>query len=226
VLRNPIIVAAACGALGMLSVIQVWRAVQDEPAPSTAAAVHAQDVGDLLQSSEATGDDSSISPAYVSDARTVIGDAPAAESQASAAEVAAALPPMADDSARADASAWVAAGTCSPALVTAEMLRWMFDPRGMDALADGVRPLEVSESGSVMVFGDYTVTLNAASKTIAVDGPTGADILERDITTCIAGSGEAATGPYGNWQWSASDAAWRYVNAAQQEQNDTARTSP
>jgi len=67
--------------------------------------------------------------------------------------------------------AWQATGLCAPAAVTLDMLALVFAPVGNPS------------SG----LGPYTVTIDDNAKTVTVDGPAGADVLQRDIMRCVVG---------------------------------------
>lgn len=105
------------------------------------------------------------------------------------------------------AGEFAATGLCAPALVTTEMLRWALSP------SVGDNPMTVDQTDTTLTLGDYTVNVDAASRSVTVTGPEGADVLSRDIDRCVVGEGTPGVPPatIGNWRY-ADGTGWRYVD--------------
>lgn len=108
---------------------------------------------------------------------------------------------------------WVAEGYCQPAPVAGDTLVHAFAPYATGDL-EGASPIVVEASPERLRLGDYVVTFDSSAKRIAVSGPVGADILERDILRCIGPEGLTPASSVGTWVWSASDGGWRYEDSS------------
>ncbi len=108
---------------------------------------------------------------------------------------------------------WKADGLCGPDVVTPSLIRMVFDPQVLGAAAAGTSPMPAGDDAGGVTLGPYRVTLDFAARRVAVAGPDGADVLQRDIERCIGpiehGKGFSSSGM---WRWSDAQGGWRYVD--------------
>lgn len=151
---------------------------------------------------------------------TLSATAPALAPEAAAASlapVAEGQPLTSDDSELAPAAepaaasaGWIAVGLCQPMPVTPETVRLAFDPRLAAQSEPGSTPPNVQLTATSVRFGDYEVVLNSTTQRVTVTGPSGADVLKRDIERCISPMNGTAIAEAGRWRWSGG--SWRYVD--------------
>ena len=99
---------------------------------------------------------------------------------------------------------WIAAGSCSPKPVSAQML-------ATELLASGMNAAFAGDSFSV---DGYLVTVYPVTRTVTVQSevdPGGALALQRDVDQCVRSWGAGKTGYAGTWNGTRDAAgAWLY----------------